>query len=84
VYFFEKYIKPRNISVGAAAEKLCIARQNLSKFINGNGGLSPEMAIKVGIATGTDPLDWLIMLAEYNLWKAAEIFDAKIDSGCLR
>jgi addiction module HigA family antidote len=81
---YEKYIGPRRVTVGEAALKLNISRTNLSKFINGKSGLSAAMALRIGRATGTDPRQWLFMLAEYNLAKAIGEFQEKsVEEGCL-
>jgi addiction module HigA family antidote len=81
---YEKYIRPRCVTVGEAADKLHIARTNLSRFINGKSGVSAAMALRIGRATRTDPRQWLFMLAEYNLAKAKEAFQEKsVGEGCL-
>ena len=61
-------IKPLNLTVTEAAERLGITRKTLSALLNCRAGMSPEMAIRVSRATGTSPESWLFMQAKLDLW----------------
>lgn len=61
-------IEPLNLTVTEAAERLGITRKTLSALLNCRAGMSPEMAIRVGRATGTSPESWLFMQAKLDLW----------------
>lgn len=66
----EDVIKPLNLTVTEAAKRLGITRKTLSALLNCHAGMSPEMAIRVGRATGTSPESWLFMQAKLDLWYA--------------
>ena len=67
----EDIIKPLGISVTEAAQKLGVTRKTLSALLNCRASLSPEMAIRISVATDTTPESWLFMQAKLDLWNAA-------------
>jgi antitoxin HigA-1 len=75
----EDVIKPLNLTITEAAKRLGITRKTLSALLNCRAGMSPEMAIRVGKATGTTPESWLFMQAKLDLWHA-ENQDIAVDS----
>lgn len=70
--FKEQYIDGR-ISVIDAARLLNVSKQSLFNIFNGTSMLSPQMAIKIGIVTGTDPKYWWDMQCNYNLEMALQM-----------
>ncbi len=68
----EDIIKPLGISVTEAAKCLGVTRKTLSLLLNSKAALSPEMAVRVGKATGTTPESWLYMQAKLDLWTASK------------
>lgn len=60
-----------SISVTAAAFHLGVTRAALSRILNGNAGISAEMALRFSEALGTSPELWIQMQAQYDLWKAS-------------
>ncbi len=66
----EDIIKPLGLTVKQAAEYLGVTRKTLSALINREQSLSPEMAIRIGVATETTPESWLCMQRRLDLWKA--------------
>lgn len=61
-----------SISVTAAALHLGITRVALSRILNGNAGISAEMALRLSEALGTSPELWMGMQTQYDLWKASK------------
>jgi len=49
----ELCLEPLGLSVTAAAEALGVSRKTLSAILNGQAGISPEMAIRLSIAFNT-------------------------------
>jgi antitoxin HigA-1 len=73
-------IKALGLTVTQAAEILKVARPNLSKIINGHGGVSPEMAIRLSKAFGGSASVWLRMQMAYDLAQAEKKADEiKVD-----
>jgi addiction module HigA family antidote len=66
----ELYLEPLGVTVTEAARRLGVTRKTLSELVNGRAGLSPDMAIRVGIATKSTPESWLNMQMHYDLWQA--------------
>ena len=66
----EDVLKPLGLTVTEASKRLGVTRKTLSLLLNCKSAMSPEMAIRVGKATGTTPESWLYMQAKLNLWFA--------------
>ena len=58
------------LSVTDGARILGVARHTLSRVINGQAGISPEMAIRLEKAFGSTADVWLRMQTAYDLAKA--------------
>ena len=70
--FYEDVMKPLNLSVTKTAQMLGVSRKALSEFINEKSSLSPEMALRISIATGTTAESWMNMQQRLTLWLAAQ------------
>ena len=70
--FKHDVLEPLNLTVTEAARRLGVTRKTLSELINCRAALSPEMAIRIGKATGTTPESWLNMQAKLDLWLAQQ------------
>jgi len=66
----ELCLKPLGLSVSEAARALGVSRKTLSAILNGHGGISPEMAIRLSIAFDTSAESWLNQQTQYDLWAA--------------
>ena len=60
-----------DVSVTTAADHLGVTRAALSRILNGNAGISAEMALRLSDALGTSPELWTGMQAQYDLWQAS-------------
>ena len=70
--FYEDVMKPLNLSVTKTAELLGVSRKALSDFINEKSSLSPDMALRISIATGTSAESWMNMQLKLTLWLAEQ------------
>ncbi len=61
-----------NVSVTTAAMHLGVTRATLSRILNGNAGISAEMALSLSEALGTSPDLWIGMQSQYDLWHASK------------
>jgi addiction module HigA family antidote len=66
----ELCIDPLGLSITVVAKALGVTRKTLSSIINGNSGISPEMALRLAKAFDTSPESWLSQQQQYDLWKA--------------
>lgn len=65
-------LKPLELSVTAAAAHLGVARHTLSRVLNGQAGISPEMAIRLEMAGWSDAETWTRLQANYELAQARQ------------
>lgn len=70
--FLEDVLKPLNISITDAAQKLGVTRKALSEFVNEKSSLSPEMALRIAKATNTTAESWLAMQTKLTLYLARQ------------
>src|SRR5271168_2700961 len=63
-------LHPVGLSVTAGAKVLGVARHTLSRVINGQAGISPEMAIRLEKAGWSNADHWLRVQAAYDLAQA--------------
>ncbi len=68
----ELCLKPLGLTVTEAAKALDVSRKTLSGILNGRGGISPEMAIRLSIAFDTTAESWLNQQVQYDLWQAEQ------------
>ncbi|MDQ6953442.1 MAG: HigA family addiction module antitoxin [Mariprofundaceae bacterium] len=70
-------LEPLGISMTDAASKLGISRKTLSKVCNGNGAVTPEIAVRLELALGKpSATHWLKLQTAYDLAQANQKRDA--------
>ena len=67
-----------DLPVSKLASHLGVSRVTLSRLLNGNSGVSAEMALRLSEALGTSPELWLNLQSQYDLWKASRTRRKKI------
>ncbi len=65
-------IEDLGLTVTDAAAVLGVTRANFSKILNGRGGISPEMAIRLSKAFGSTAAFWLKLQLNYDLAQAEQ------------
>jgi antitoxin HigA-1 len=65
-------LEPFGLSVSESAKVLGVSRTTLSRLINGQAGVSPDMAIRLAKAFGATADIWIRMQAAYDLAQARE------------
>ncbi len=65
-------LQPFGLSVTEGAKALGVSRTTLSRLINGQAGVSPEMAIRLAKAFGATPEVWIRMQAAYDVAQARQ------------
>ncbi len=63
-------LDPLSLSVTEGAKVLGVARHTLSRLINGQAGISPEMAIRLEKAGWSNADHWLRLQAAHDLAQA--------------
>ena len=64
----EECLDALDLSVTAGARVLGVSRQALSNLVNRRAGLSPDMAIRLEKAFGSDAETWLRLQMNYDIW----------------
>ena len=65
-------LEPFSLTVTEGAKVLGVSRTTLSRLINGQAGVSPDMAIRLSKAFGATPDIWIRMQAAYDLAQARQ------------
>jgi antitoxin HigA-1 len=73
----EIYLAPSAMSGRELALQLDISPSTLSRVLNGQSGVSPEMALRLSKALGRSPESWLAMQDHHDLWLARQAVDLK-------
>jgi addiction module HigA family antidote len=60
-------IEELGLSVAEAAKALGVTRQQLYRLINGECGITPEMAMRLELAIGSNADFWLRLQANFDL-----------------
>ncbi|TGL49755.1 addiction module antidote protein, HigA family [Leptospira wolffii] len=68
----EDIIKPLGLTITEAAKDLGVSRKTLSEIVNAKSPVTPEMAVRIGIATNTSAESWLNMQTKLDLWTAMQ------------
>jgi len=71
-------LEPLELTITEGAAILGVARHTLSRVINGQAGISPDMAIRLEKAFGGSADTWLRMQAAYDLAQA-RLYEDQID-----
>lgn len=75
----DQVIEPLGLSVSNAAEKLGMSRTAFSRVLNGKAAISADLAIRLEIAGISTARFWLALQSEYDLEKARQHKQPKID-----
>lgn len=66
-------IGPLGLSVTEIASRLGVSRRSLSRVINGRGGVTPEMALRLEMTFGKpNAAHWLRLQHAYDLWQTRQ------------
>jgi antitoxin HigA-1 len=66
----EIYLTPLGVSARQVAAKLKVSPSTLNRLLNGDSGVTPEMALRLAKTLGRSPESWLTMQQQYDLWHA--------------
>jgi addiction module HigA family antidote len=69
------YLEPHELSVRSLAKSLDVSASTITRILNGQSGLTPEMALRLSKAIGRTPESWLAIQHNYDLWQAKQSAD---------
>ena len=61
-----------SVDVTAFAAKVGVNRVSMSRLLNGQNGISPQMALSLAEVLSTTPEMWMMHQMKYDLWHARE------------
>jgi len=68
----EMVFEPLNLSVTEVAGRLAVSRITLSRVLNGRGGISPDLALRLEKSGAGTARFWVSLQANYDLWRAMQ------------
>ena len=68
----ELYLAPLGITVTQAAEALGVSRKHVSAIVNARAPVTPDMAVRLAAAFGTEPDLWVNMQVQHDLWTVSK------------
>ena len=71
----EVYLDPLEVSSRTVAAKLKVSPSTLTRLLNGQSSVTPEMALRLSKTLGRSPESWLAMQNCYDLWQMRQHFD---------
>ena len=66
------WLEPLGISITEVSKALGVSRKTMSNIVNGNGRISPEMAVRLSLAFGTSTESWMGHQTAYDLWQVEQ------------
>ena len=66
----EMYLEPMGLTARQLAIKLAVAPSTVTRLINGEAGISAEMALRLSKALGRSPESWYQQQFNYAMWHA--------------
>lgn len=66
------FIEPSNLTLTDVAKALNVSPSNFSRLINGKIALSSDIAVRLSRVLGLEPLTWIRMQADYDVWHAQQ------------
>ena len=69
------YLEELGVSVRKVAMSLGVSASTLTRLLNAQSNVSPEMALRLSKGLGRSPESWLAMQDAYDLWHARKAVD---------
>lgn len=73
----EVYLDPFHLSARQVAAKLRVSPSTFNRVLNGDSGVTPEMALRLAKTLGRSPESWLAMQHNHDLWQARQRMNLK-------
>lgn len=61
------FIEPMGVTRYRVAKALGVQQRRIDEICAGNRGISPDTAVRLGLAFGIDPQFWLNLQAQYDI-----------------
>ena len=76
-YVKEDILNEFGLSQGQLAKTLRVSRKTINELVNQKRGLSPDMALRLGKFTKTNPRTWMNLQTAWDLWEVSNSKTAK-------
>ncbi len=77
----EDILNELHISQGQLANALGVSRKTINELVNQKRGISPDMALRIGKFTNTNPKTWMNLQSSWDLWIASNSKESKSIEG---
>jgi addiction module HigA family antidote len=71
-------INRMGIRQAALAHAMGISPVRINQIINGHAPITPEMALRIGKVTGTEPEYWLALQSEFDLFRTRRRLEGEL------
>jgi antitoxin HigA-1 len=71
------YLEPFQMSARLVATKLRVSPSTFNRILNGDSGVTPEMALRLSKTLGRSPESWLAMQYNHALWQTRQRVNLK-------
>lgn len=69
----ETFLEPNSLSARAVAIQLKVSPSTFGRLLNGDNGVSADMAYRLSEVLGVSPESWLAMQNRYDLWVTRDV-----------
>lgn len=76
-YIAEDILNELEMSQSQLAKTLGVSRKTINELVNQKRGLSPDMALRLGKYTKTNPRTWMNLQTAWDLWEVSTSEAAK-------
>lgn len=76
-YIQEDILDELGLSQNQLSKTLGVSRKTINELVNQKRSLSPDMALRLGKFTKTNPRTWLNLQTAWDLWEASNSKSAK-------
>lgn len=66
----EEVLDAQGWTAASLGQRLGVSRQTIHKIVRGDGPVTPQMALRLGVLCGNGPWMWLRMQQSYDLYHA--------------
>lgn len=73
----EDILKELGLSQGQLAQALKVSRKTINELVNQKRRLNPDIALRIGKFTNTNPQTWMNLQTAWDLWVASNSKEAK-------
>lgn len=75
----EDFLEPLGITQYRLAKAVGVSQRRIGEIVQGKRAITADTAIRLGHAFGTSPQFWMNLQSRYELERASDAFDTRIE-----